>query len=436
MNYRILETRPDFLKDKQYVVVAGAQFGDEGKGKIELWISQFYGINLRSSGGSGTGATAVIDGYRHRSQLIPPTILLPASSVATVRDGKRYHILTGQLMCDLDVLARESDDLRRRGFPYSENDVLLIDRDCSIVNPWDIMLDRARESEKGRDGIGSTGRGMGPGIEAISRRSDLVTMGGIGYEDLAERLERASIEPTLILNDKISRLNNPKMRTIGYSLSGFAQKIYEDTKKGIDLRYSLRGNSFDFNAIAEHYKNSVKDRLVGRIDDVKEFIIDTKYNGDGILISGNQSALLDIVHGLKPYTTSSRATAMGIAANAGIPRIDLTVNVVKALMTRVGHGPFPTKIKDEEKAKILRERAGEFGTVTGRPRDVGHLDLLSLAYAIGVNGGNDNVIALTKTDVFDGVDIEVAGTYLKGDEVLHRFPRDNTILSECVGYDY
>ena len=94
------------------------------------------------------------------------------------------------------------------------------------------------------------------------------------------------------------------------------------------------------------------------------------------------------------------------------------------------------KIKDEEKAKILRERAGEFGTVTGRPRDVGHLDLLSLAYAIGVNGGNDNVIALTKTDVFDGVDIEVAGTYLKGDEVLHRFPRDNTILSECVGYDY
>ena len=329
-------------------VIVGAQWGDEGKGKIVDLLAQDADLVCRYQGGPNAGHTIVIGNETYKIRQIPSGIV----------GGKRSAIGAGCVV-DPAVLVAELDDLEARGHVTSER--LFVSGNAHLVMPWHVALDGARERRLGRLQIGTTRRGIGPAY------ADKATRIGIRVQDL--------------LDPKIFR---QKVELAVAEKNIWLTRVYELAP--LDLDEILSTNL----AFAE--------RLGPYVADTSLLVDRALRGGERVLFEGAQGTLLDLDHGTYPFVTSSSPIAAGAAVSFGVGpnRIDEIVGVAKAYVTRVGEGPFPSEIEGEDQDRV-RDLGQEFGTVTGRERRCGWLDLVALRFAVRVNGITS--LALTKLDV-------------------------------------
>ena len=355
------------------VIIIGAQWGDEGKGKIVDLLTESAAAVVRFQGGHNAGHTLVINGHKTVLHLIPSGIL---------REGVRCLIGNGVVLSPTALLA-EIDRLEAQGVAVADR--LRISEACPLILPYHIALDQAREKARGERAIGTTGRGIGPAYEdKVSRRA--VRLG-----DLFQR-ER------------------------------FAAKLGEVLDfHNFVLRHYFQAETVDFQQVLEETL-AMAERLRPLAADVTELLDAHRRRGDNMLFEGAQGALLDIDHGTYPYVTSSNTTAGGAATGTGLgPRyLDYVLGITKAYATRVGGGPFPTELFDET-GEYLADRGHEFGSTTGRRRRCGWFDAVALRRSIvhsSVSG-----LCVTKLDVLDGLDvINVCVGYRLGNETLSEPP--------------
>lgn len=350
------------------LVVVGAQWGDEGKGKIVDLYTPFADLVVRFAGGANAGHTLVVDGEKVILHLIPSGIL---------HEGSRCVVAQGTVL-DPEVLLREIDELEARG--VSVRDRLFISDRAHVVLPQHKLVDGLREAQRGDGAIGTTKRGIGPTYE------DKVGRRGVRIGDL--------IRPSLL------------------------EKIEENLEGWAPLVKTLGGELPDAQEVAKHF-SELGERLRPFITDTAAIVHDAVKADRRILLEGAQGMMLDIDHGTYPFVTSSNAVAGGACAGAGIgpTAIEKVVGISKAYATRVGGGPFPSELLDET-GDELRNAGGEFGSTTGRPRRCGWLDLPALRMAARVNGMSE--LALTKLDVLTGFkELKVCVAYeLDGERLL------------------
>jgi adenylosuccinate synthase len=350
------------------VVVVGAQWGDEGKGKIVDWLSEQADVVVRFQGGHNAGHTLVVDGVTYKLSLLPSSV---------VRPGKLAVIGNGVVL-DPHALVEEIERLAGQGVKITPERLRVADN-CVLILPLHRELDLSRESAAHRR-IGTTGRGIGPAYE------DKVGRRAIRLTDLAEPDS---------LDDKLDRLlahHNALRR--GLELPEIAPAT---------LRKDLL---------------AVAPKVLPYMDRTWALLDDRRRRGDRILFEGAQGALLDVDHGTYPYVTSSNTVAGQAATGSGLGpgAVGYVLGITKAYTTRVGEGPFPTELKDEI-GKRIGERGKEFGTVTGRARRCGWFDAVLVRQTVRTGGING--IALTKLDVLDGFEeIRVCVRYkLDGREI-------------------
>ncbi|GAB4165967.1 MAG: adenylosuccinate synthase [Geothermobacteraceae bacterium] len=365
------------------IVIVGAQWGDEGKGKIVDIYTEYADDVIRFQGGNNAGHTLVVGDEKTILHLIPSGILHP---------GKRCVIGNGVVL-DPRVFIKEIDGLKAKGY-LKDDSQLVIDGNVHIIMPWHTAIDLAREEAKGDRKIGTTGRGIGPAYE------DKVGRRGIRLNDL--------IRPDV-----------------------FARKVDEFLpEKNFLLEKFLGKAPLDRDAIIDEY--SAYAEVLGRYRGCASTLLDREIRaGRNLLFEGAQGALLDIDHGTYPFVTSSSTVAGGACIGAGIgPRhIDQVIGISKAYVTRVGSGPFPTELEDEM-GDALRNAGQEFGSTTGRPRRCGWFDAVALREAVRTSGLTG--LAITKLDVLNDLDsIKICTGYSYRGELLEEFPRDFEILSEC-----
>ncbi len=366
------------------IVIVGAQWGDEGKGKITDLLAEQADLVIRFQGGNNAGHTIVRDGQEWKLHLIPSGIL-HAGKLCVIGNG---------VVIDPRVLTEELDELRRRGVDVSG---LRISANAHMIMPYHLMLDHAGEARLGKLEIGTTRRGIGP-----------------CYADKAARL---GIRVQDLLDEKILK-----------------QKIVAALEpKRLSLRPFAKDPRLDLQAITEEYL-VYGHRLEPYIRDTARLAWDALDAGETVLFEGAQGALLDIDHGTYPFVTSSNPVAGAACIGAGVgPRdIDEVWGITKAYATRVGAGPFPTEL-DGELAEAIREKGGEFGTTTGRARRVGWIDLVALRYAARIN--SLTALAITKLDVLSGLDEVLVCTRYRGAEgaVFDTFPYHQTVLHQAAG---
>jgi adenylosuccinate synthase len=368
------------------LAIVGAQWGDEGKGKVTDLVAERADVVIRFQGGNNAGHTIVRGSESFKFHLIPSGILYP---------GKTCAIGNG-VVVDPKVITEEIDGLRRRGIDVSG---LKISANAHLIMPYHMLLDHAGESKLGKLQIGTTRRGIGP-----------------CYADKAARL---GIRVQDLLDEKILR-----------------QKIYAALEpKRQSLRPFAKDPVLDLHAMTEDY-TSLGHRLEPFIADTPRLVWDALDRDRLVIYEGAQGTLLDIDHGTYPFVTSSNpvAGAACIGAGVGPKDIDDVWGVAKAYTTRVGAGPFPTEL-DDPLGDRLREAGGEFGTTTGRPRRCGWIDLVALRYAARLNGLTG--LAITKLDVLTGIDpLQLAVRY-HGPEgaSFDEFPYHQSIVHK-VAADY
>ena len=365
-------------------VVVGAQWGDEGKGKVTDLLAERADLVIRFQGGNNAGHTIVRGSETFKFHLIPSGILYP---------GKVCAIGNG-VVVDPRVLTEEIDALRRRGVDISG---LRISANAHLIMPYHLLLDHAGEAKLGKQQIGTTRRGIGP-----------------CYADKAARL---GIRMQDLLDEKILK-----------------QKIYAALEpKRLSLRPFAKDPALDLHTMTEEYR-AFGHRLEPYIADTPPLVWKTLDEGGLVVFEGAQGTLLDIDHGTYPFVTSSNPVAGSACVGAGVgpTAIDEVWGVAKAYCTRVGAGPFPTELEDELGDR-MREAGGEFGTTTGRARRTGWLDLVALRYASRVNGLTGLVI--TKLDVLTGIDpLQVAVRYLGPDgATFEDFPYHQSVLHKVSG---
>jgi adenylosuccinate synthase len=355
------------------VAVVGAQWGDEGKGKIVDWLSERADVVVRFQGGPNAGHTLVIDGVEYKMSLLPSGV---------VRPGK-LSIIGNGVVVDPWALLDEIDAIRIKGVEVTPQTLKLADN-AALILPSHGALDRARDERQGAGRIGTTGRGIGPAYEdKVGRRALRVC-------DLADP---PALEWRL---DQLLLHHNALLR-------------------GLDKPEIDRG------ALLAALR-AVAPRLLPFAAPVWSVLDEARRRGRRILFEGAQGALLDVDHGTYPYVTSSNALAGQAAAGAGVApsAIGYVLGIAKAYATRVGNGPFPTELADET-GRLLGERGREFGTVTGRPRRCGWFDAVAVRQAVRL-GGIDGV-ALTKLDVLDGFDeVKFCTAYHRGATIYEQLP--------------
>jgi adenylosuccinate synthase len=366
------------------VVIVGAQWGDEGKGKVTDLLAEQADLVVRFQGGNNAGHTIVRGGDVYKLHLIPSGILYP---------GKICAIGNG-VVVDPAVLTEEIDSMRRRGVDISG---LRISANAHLIMPYHMLLDHAGEAKLGKLQIGTTRRGIGP-----------------CYADKAARL---GIRMQDLLDEKILK-----------------QKIYAAMEpKRLMLRPFAKDPALDLHTMTEEYR-TFGHRLEPYIADTAPVAWRVLDEGGTVLFEGAQGTMLDIDHGTYPFVTSSNPVAGAACVGAGVgPKaIDEVWGVAKAYATRVGAGPFPTEL-DDELGERMREAGAEFGTTTGRARRTGWLDLVALRYAVKVNGLTGLVI--TKLDVLTGIDpLNVAVRYLGPEGAnFEDFPYHQSILHKARG---
>jgi len=362
------------------VVVVGAQWGDEGKGKVVDYLASSFDYIARYAGGHNAGHTVIFDSHRFVLQLIPSGILRP---------GKKAVIGAGTVV-DPAALVAELENLKKSGIDFRGR--LFLSNRAHLIFPYHREMDKAAEAARGAAAIGTTSRGIGPAYEDKMARRGIRVCDLLDTERFAEKLERVIAE-----KDAISRA------TFGHPLetAGLLEQYME---------------------LAAHIRGLVADTaaLLNRALD----------KGESVLFEGAQGTMLDIDHGTYPFVTSSNATSGGVATGLGVAPTRLTgvVGVTKAYTTRVGAGPFPTEMPDLDAAEV-RERGKEFGAVTGRPRRCGWLDLAELRFAKMLNGIDSLVV--TKLDVFDAQsEIKVCIGYRFKGQRLAEMPPDVETLSQ------
>ncbi|MGE5753632.1 MAG: adenylosuccinate synthase [Deltaproteobacteria bacterium] len=375
------------------IIVIDAQWGDEGKGKIVDIYSEFADTIVRSTGGNNAGHTLVVKGEKFIFHLIPSGILHP---------GKKCVIANG-VVVDPKVLLAEVDRLQERGY-LKDNAQLKVGLLANIIMPYHIVLDRAREEKLGSRKIGTTARGIGPCYE------DKIARTGIRACDL--------IHPDTFAEKLAANLD----------LKNFLLKNYYGAEE------------IPFQSCLEEYAG-YGDRLKPYLIDTSSYLNEEINRGSKVLFEGAQGTLLDIDHGTYPFVTSSNTTAGGACTGSGVgpTKISGVIGVSKAYATRVGGGPFPTELFDEE-GQLIRDRGHEYGSTTGRPRRCGWFDAPVVRYAHRLN--NLSGIALTKLDVLSGlprikvcVGYEIGGT--KRDEVplsLPEFEAAKPVYEQVEGW--
>ncbi len=375
------------------IIVLGAQWGDEGKGKIVDIYSDFADVVVRSTGGNNAGHTLVVKGEKFIFHLIPSGILHP---------GKKCVIGNG-VVVDPKVLLSEIDRLKSRDY-LKDDGQLRIGLLANVIMPYHIMLDKAREEKLGSRKIGTTARGIGPCYE------DKVARSGIRLCDLTNP---RAFEDKLRVNLEVKNF--------------LLKKFY-----GIE-EVSLQQTVDEYLAFGERLKPHMIDTSLFLNDEIKR--------GAKVLFEGAQGSLLDIDHGTYPFVTSSNTTAGGLCTGSGVAptRISAVTGVSKAYATRVGGGPFPTELFDEE-GQLIRDRGNEYGSTTGRPRRCGWFDAPVIRYAHRLNALSG--IALTKLDVLSGLPrLKVCVAYEIGggrrDEVplsLEEFQEAKPVYEEVEGW--
>ncbi|HEX7290991.1 MAG TPA: adenylosuccinate synthase [Conexibacter sp.] len=366
------------------IVIVGAQWGDEGKGKITDLLAEQADAVVRFQGGNNAGHTIVRNGETWKLHLMPSGILYP---------GKLCVIGNG-VVIDPKVLTDELDELRHRGVDTSG---LKISANAHMIMPYHLMLDDAGEAKLGKLKIGTTRRGIGPCY------ADKASRIGIRVQDLLDEK---------ILKQKIVAALEPKR---------------------LALRPFARDPRLDLQAITEEYL-AYGARLTEHIADTTRLVWDKLDAGAAVIFEGAQGALLDIDHGTYPFVTSSNPIAASACIGSGVgPKdIDEVWGITKAYGTRVGAGPFPTEL-DDELGEALRQRGGEFGTTTGRSRRVGWLDLVALRYAARIN--SLTALVVTKLDVLTGLDTIKVCTRYRGEDgaEFDHFPYHQSVLHHTVG---
>jgi adenylosuccinate synthase len=355
------------------VVVVGAQWGDEGKGKVVDIYTEYADIIIRFQGGNNAGHTIVVDGEKTVLHLIPSGILHP----------NKKCIIGNGVVVDPEVLLEEIDLLRKKG--RFEDEGLLISEDAHLIMPYHKRIDAAKEGIRGSRRIGTTGRGIGPAYE------DKMARGGIRFADLMdeaifrEKLKFALMEKNHVL---VSLLHQP-----GFEV----HDIYDSY-----MRYA--------------------EKLRRYVTNTSIYINDAIKMGKNLLFEGAQGTLLDVDHGTYPYVTSSNTVAGEACCGAGIgpTHIDKVIGISKAYTTRVGEGPFPTELTDLT-GDWLREKGQEYGATTGRPRRCGWLDTVVLRHAARVNGLTG--LAMTKLDILSGLNkVKICTGYRFEGKLYEEFP--------------
>ncbi|GBF32431.1 adenylosuccinate synthetase [Desulfocucumis palustris] len=363
------------------VVLIGAQWGDEGKGKVTDFLAAQAHMVVRYQGGNNAGHTVVADGREFKLHLIPSGILYP---------GKPCLIGNGVVL-DPEVFIQELDSLEKRGV---NTDNLRISPRAHVIMPYHRKLDACEENRKGANKIGTTGRGIGPAY------GDKAARVGIRMADMIDPEEFG-----------------PKLK-----------KILEDKNQLLQKYYNEEG--FDFQEMFETYSRYGQ-RLAKFVEDISVIINRSIDQGQHILFEGAQGTLLDLDHGTYPFVTSSHPVAAAACLGAGLgpTKINKVMAVAKAYVTRVGEGPFPTELKDDL-GNYLREKGREFGTTTGRPRRCGWFDGVVARYATRINGLD--YLAITKLDVLTGLEsLKICTGYNYRGELLTEFPPTLKVLGEC-----
>jgi adenylosuccinate synthase len=360
------------------VAVLGAQWGDEGKGKIVDLLTPNFSIVARYQGGHNAGHTVYVNGAKFILRLIPSGILHPGITC----------VIGNGVVVDPQALFQEVDELARNGI--SVDNRIVISEKAHLILPYHRDLDLLSEARRGERKIGTTSRGIGPAYE------DKIARRGIRVCDLADP---AALEQEV--RDNVTARN----RLVGDNAMDW-KPVYDEL-----LQHSTR--------------------LRPMVRDVSLFLAEGMRAHKSILFEGAQGTMLDIDHGTYPFVTSSNASIGGVCTGLGVgPRaIDAIVGVVKAYTTRVGEGPLPTELHDEM-GNRLRESGHEYGAVTGRPRRCGWYDAVAIRYAARINGLD--ALALTKLDVLDALDrIDICTSYRCGSRTLTEFPSDIAQLAAC-----
>jgi adenylosuccinate synthase len=368
------------------LVIVGAQWGDEGKGKVTDLLAETADVVVRFQGGNNAGHTIVRGDEVYKFHLVPSGILYPGN-LCLIGNG---------VVVDPKVITAELDELRRRGIDTSG---LRISANAHLIMPYHLLLDHAGETRLGNLQIGTTRRGIGPCY------ADKAARLGIRVQDLLDEK---------ILKQKINAAMEPKR---------------------LSLRPYAKDPSLDLHAMTEEYR-TLGHRLETHIADTQRIVWEALDSDGLVLFEGAQGTLLDSDHGTYPFVTSSNPSAGAACIGAGVgPKdIDEAWGITKAYVTRVGAGPFPTEL-DDEMGDRLREAGGEFGTTTGRARRCGWLDLVALRYAVRLNGLTG--LAITKLDVLTGIDPLYVATRYLGPEGsrFDEFPYHQSIVHKARG-DY
>ena len=369
------------------LVLIGAQWGDEGKGKATDQLGGSVDYVVKFNGGNNAGHTVVIGDETYALHLLPSGIL-SAGCTPVIGNG---------VVVDLAVLFQEIDDLEARGFSCAK---LVVSADAHLIPSYNRTLDRVAERFLGNRKIGTTGRGIGP--------------------TYADKMNRIGIRVQDVFDENILR-----------------QKV----EGALELKNQLLVKVYNRKAVTV---DAVVEELLAYVDRLRPMVVDTSLllqqaldRGDTVLLEGGQATLLDVDHGTYPFVTSSSATAGGACTGSGIPptRVDKVIAVIKAYTTRVGEGPFPTELNDAD-GERLRTVGAEFGTTTGRPRRCGWYDAVIARYAARVNGVTDFV--LTKLDVLTGWEsIPVCVAYYVDGKRLDEMPMTQTEFHHAVPvYEY
>src|ERR687887_727593 len=363
-------------------VIVGAQWGDEGKGKIVDLLAESSDVVCRYQGGPNAGHTIVRDGETFRLHHVPSGILY----------GGKVCVVGSGCVVDPGLLVDELDELEARGISTAG---LRISGNAHLIMPWHVAIDSASERRLGKLQIGTTKRGIGP-----------------AYADKAARL---GIRVQDLLDPKILR------QKIEVALA----------EKNVWLERVYGADPLELEQLAGRYEGYAQ-RLRPYVADTSLLVDRALREGQSVIFEGAQGTLLDLDHGTYPFVTSSNTVAAAAAVGTGIGpnRIDAVLGVAKAYVTRVGEGPFPTEIEGPDQARV-RELGGEFGTTTGRERRCGWLDLVGLRYAVRLNGITS--LALTKLDVLSRfAELPVCVRYLLPDGTeTKEFPAHQSDFHHC-----
>jgi adenylosuccinate synthase len=362
-------------------IVVGSQWGDEAKAKIVDFLAVDADYVVRFQGGANAGHTVIVNGNEFIFHLIPAGIMYP-DKICVIGNG---------VVIDPSALMNEIAELKKRGIDVDGR--LFISQKAHIVMPYHKLLDEAAEKHKGKNSIGTTGRGIGP-----------------AYRDKAARVGIRIVD---LLNRKV-----------------LVEKLEINVREANDILTKIYGyEPLNLDEIVEAFVEFDR-KIDPYVKDISVLLHDAMKAGKNILFEGAQGALLDIDHGTYPYVTSSNTIAGAACIGTGIgpTSVDEVIGVMKAYTTRVGNGPFPTEF-DGEFAQMIRDIGGEYGATTGRPRRCGWFDGIIGRYAARINGLSS--LAVTKLDVLDALpEVKICTGYRFDGRILENFPADITVLGE------